>query len=87
MNYSYRIEFVRQAAKQFKSLSKQEQKRLKAKIDALVIEPRPNGVVKLSGTDNLYRIRVGSYRIIYNIQDNKLLILVVKVGHRRDVYR
>lgn len=84
---NYRIEFVRQASKQFKSLSKQDQKRVKAKVDTLVTEPRPNGVVKLSGKDNLYRVRAGNYRIIYNIQDNKLLVLVVKIGHRRDVYQ
>jgi len=84
---NYRIEFVRQASKQFKSLSKQDQKRVKAKVDTLVTEPRPNGVVKLSGKDNLYRVHAGNYRIIYNIQDNKLLVLVVKIGHRRDVYQ
>lgn len=84
---NYRIEFVKQAAKQFKALPNQEQQRLKPKIDALVKDPRPSGVVKLSGKDDLYRIRVGNYRIIYNIQDNQLLILVVKIGHRRDIYR
>ena len=84
---SYRIEFVRQASRQFKSLSKQEQKRIKSKIDALSTEPRPNGVVKLSGKDNLYRIRAGNYRIIYSIQDERLLVLVVKIGHRRDIYQ
>ncbi|MGL5941998.1 MAG: type II toxin-antitoxin system RelE family toxin [Waterburya sp.] len=78
---NYRIEFVKQAAKQFKALPKQEQQRLKLKIDALVKDPRPSGVVKLSGQDDLYRIRVGNYRIIYSIQDNQLLILVVKIGH------
>ncbi|MFN5473062.1 MAG: type II toxin-antitoxin system RelE family toxin, partial [Pseudanabaena sp.] len=46
-----------------------------------------DGVVKLVGEDNLYRIRVGNYRIIYSIQDNQLLILVLKIGHRRDVYQ
>lgn len=83
----YRIEFVKKAVKQFKTLSSQEQKRIKAKIDTLANEPRPNGVVKLSGKDNLYRIRVGDYRIIYSIKDTQLLILVVKIGNRRDVYR
>jgi mRNA interferase RelE/StbE len=84
---NYRIEFVKQAVKQFKALPNQEQQRLKPKIDALAKEPRPTGVVKLSGQDELYRIRVGNYRVIYNIEDNQLLILVVKIGHRRDVYR
>lgn len=84
---SYQIEFVKQAAKQFKILPTQEQERLKAKIDALVSEPRPVGVVKLVGEDNLYRIRVGDYRVVYVIQDDLLLILVVKIAHRREVYR
>jgi mRNA interferase RelE/StbE len=84
---TYRIEFVKQAAKQFKALPTQEQQRLQYKIDALAIEPRPSGVVKLAGEEDLYRIRVGDYRIIYRIQDNQFLILVVKIGHRREVYR
>jgi mRNA interferase RelE/StbE len=83
----YRIEFVKQAAKQFKALPNQEQQRLKPKIDALAKDPRPTGIVKLSGQDDLYRIRVGNYRVIYSIQDNQLLVLVVKIGHRRDIYR
>lgn len=84
---TYRIEFVSQAAKQFRTLSSQVQERLKAKIDALSTNPRPYGVTKLAGEDDFYRIRGGDYRIIYTIQDAHLLILVVKVGHRRDVYR
>ena len=84
---SYRIEFVRQASKQFKSLFKQEQKRIKTKVDALATEPRPRGVVKLSGKDSLYRIRAGNYRIIYSIQDKQLLVLAIDIGYRRDVYR
>ncbi|HZG40987.1 MAG TPA: type II toxin-antitoxin system RelE/ParE family toxin [Nodosilinea sp.] len=84
---TYRIEFTKPAAKQFKALQLQEQQRLKPKIDALSNEPRPSGVVKLSGEENLYRIRVGNYRIIYSLEDDQLLILVVKVGPRQDVYR
>ncbi len=84
---TYRIEFAKQAAKQLKSLSTEEQQRIKIKIDALANTPRPDGVVKLTGEDNLYRIRVGNYRIIYCIQDNQLLVIVLKIGHRRDVYQ
>ena len=84
---TYKIEFAKQAAKQFKVLPRQEQQRLKTKIDNLEIDPRPSGVVKLSGEQNLYRIRVGNYRIIYSIQDFQLLILILKIGHRKDVYR
>ncbi len=84
---TYQIEFVKQAAKQLRALPAQEQERLQPKIDALATEPRPIGVIKLAGEENLYRIRVGDYRIIYSIQDDQLLVLVVKIGHRRDVYR
>ncbi|VEP17086.1 hypothetical protein H1P_5470002 [Hyella patelloides LEGE 07179] len=55
-------------------------------IELLALEPRPVGVVKLSATENLYRVRTGDYRIIYKIQDKFLLIVITKVGHRRDVY-
>lgn len=84
---NYRIEFTKQAAKLFKKLSSQDRQRLKPKIDALAQNPRPSGVVKLSGEDDLYRIRVGDYRIIYSIENNRLLVLIVKIGHRKDVYR
>jgi len=63
---------------------------LKRVIKALVKleqEPRPPGVKKLSGEDELYRIRVGDYRIVYQIRDNELVVLVVRVAHRREVYR
>ncbi len=84
---TYRIEFVKQAAKQLKSLSSEEQQKIKIKIDALTNVPRPDGVVKLTGEDNIYRVRVGNYRIIYSIQDEQLLVLMLKIGHRRDVYQ
>ncbi len=84
---TYQIEFVNQAAKQFRTLPVQIQEQLKAKIDALSTNPRPHGITKLAGEDDLYRIRSGDYRIIYTIQDRQLLILIVKIGHRRDVYR
>jgi mRNA interferase RelE/StbE len=84
---TYRIEFAKQAAKQFRSIPIREQQRLRPKIDALITEPRHDGVVKLSGKEALYRIRVGDYRIIYTIQDDRLLVLILKIGHRKDVYR
>jgi len=84
---SYSIEFSNPAAKKFKSLPFQNQEQLKIKIDALSTDPRPDGIVKLIGEDNLYRLRVGDYRIIYALQDKKLVVLIVKIGHRREVYR
>jgi len=84
---TYRVEFAKGAAKQFKALPPQVQQSLERQINRLVLEPRPRGVVKLSGESDIYRLRVGTYRVIYQIQDQQLLVLVVKVGHRREVYR
>ncbi len=84
---TYQIEFSRQAARQFRNLPSQIQQRLKSRIDSLAAMPRPHGSEKLSGADQLYRIRVGDYRIVYAVEDNRLFVLVVKVGHRREVYR
>lgn len=56
-------------------------------IGALEANPRPDGVRKLSGSKDSYRLRVGDYRVLYRITDNELLVLVVKVAHRKDVYR
>ncbi|MGV0028692.1 type II toxin-antitoxin system RelE family toxin [Phormidesmis priestleyi] len=84
---SYQVEFTRPADKQLKALPVNVQERLQPKIASLAQEPRPIGSAKLQGNDDLYRIRVGTYRIIYKIQDDLLLVLVVTVRHRRDVYR
>lgn len=61
--------------------------RIAATIDALAGDPRPSGCRKLAGTDRLYRVRVGDYRVVYEIHDDRLLVLVIKLGHRREVYR
>ncbi|HOC57210.1 MAG TPA: type II toxin-antitoxin system RelE/ParE family toxin [Verrucomicrobiota bacterium] len=61
--------------------------RLVAAMRALASQPRPPGCDKLAGPENLYRIRVGDFRIVYQIRDEVLLVLVVKIGHRREVYR
>ena len=84
----YRVEFAPRAEREFKKLTRPVQVRLKTRIDALAEEnPRPKGVERLSGEEPLYRIRGGDYRVIYAIGDEVLLVLVVRVGHRRDVYR
>lgn len=83
----YKVEFSNSATKQFNKLSPQLQYRIQNKIDELVIEPRPNGVKKLQGDDNSYRIRVGDYRVIYQIEDDVLLVTVIKVKHRNEVYK
>ncbi len=62
-------------------------RRLRSAIDALEQEARPAGCVKLAGSPDLYRIRVGDYRIVYQVQDTQLVVLVLSIGHRREVYR
>lgn len=69
-----------------RAIPKQDLQRILARIAALATDPRPPGCEKLSGLER-YRIRQGSYRILYEIQDARLTVTVVKVGHRRDVYR
>lgn len=83
----YRIEFKRSAAKVLKKIPKRDRKRIRDKIDSLSESlPEPN-ITKMKGDNPFHRIRVGDYRIIYEIQDEILLILVLKIGHRKDIYR
>lgn len=84
---AYSITFATSAKRQFDKLPKPAQRRLGSIITQLSEDPRPPDVVKLSGEERLYRVRGGDYRAVYEIRDNQLLILVVKVGHRRDIYR
>jgi mRNA interferase RelE/StbE len=84
---SYQVEFTRPAARQFAGLPVDVQARLRPRIDALADNPRPQGVKKLVGEEELYRLRTGDYQIIYQVRDKVLLVLVVKIGHRRDIYR
>lgn len=84
---AYSIAFATAAKRQFDRLPKPAQRQLGAVVAQLADGPRPAGVVKLSGEEGLYRVRGGDYRAIYRIEDARLLILVVKVGHRRNIYR
>ena len=70
-----------------RKLERAVQVRIAHVIDSLGVNPRPRGVVKLSANENLYRVRTGDYRIIYSIEDDVLIVLVVALGHRREVYR
>jgi mRNA interferase RelE/StbE len=83
----YEVKFTKGARKMFRKLSQELQDRIQPKIDDLAIEPRPNGVKKLEGEENSYRIRVGDYRVIYDIFDDILVVNVVEVGHRNKVYK
>ena len=81
------IEFTGSAARALSKFNETLQSRIAAKIDALANQPRPPGVEKLHGHRNRYRLRVGDYRIIYEIQDRILLVQIVDLGHRREIYR
>jgi mRNA interferase RelE/StbE len=84
---SYRLEFSAKAARQFKALPAQVQKFLQSRLETLAENPKPQAVTKLSEYESLYRLRAGDYRIFFEIQKSSGVILVVKVGHRREVYR
>lgn len=83
----YQIEFTTSAAKEYRALPREIKRRVSVAIDGLSQEPRPHGVRKLSGHERLYRIRVGEYRILYEIDDDRVLILVTRVRHRNEAYR
>ncbi len=83
---SYSIVFKQSVAKDLRSIPKQDVLRILRRIEGLADEPRPVGVEKLSG-DEKYRIRQGNYRILYAIDDDVITVTIVKVGHRRHVYR
>lgn len=84
---SYRIEWQRSAVKEFEKLPKKEKASLIDKILSLADNPRPINSVKIVGSENTFRIRQGDFRVVYQIEDDVLVILIVKVGHRREVYK
>ena len=74
------------AAKELEAIPRKDRLRLVTRLKQLSSDPRPPGCEKLSGHD-LYRIRQGNYRILYSIEDDALMILVIRIGHRREVFR
>jgi mRNA interferase RelE/StbE len=82
----YKIVFRKTVAKDLRRIPSPDLRRILAVIDSLAEEPRPSGIEKLSEQEK-YRVRQGNYRIIYEIKDDEILVVVVKVGHRKDVYR
>lgn len=83
----YGVELVSSAAKEFRSLEDKIKRRVAVAIDALRENPRPTGMRKLRGHERVYRIRVGSYRVVYEIDDQARLVQVTRIRHRRGVYR
>ncbi|MDE0581309.1 MAG: type II toxin-antitoxin system RelE/ParE family toxin [bacterium] len=83
----YTVEISRRAIRSIAALPRKEEQRVRAAIKLLADEPRPPNCVALTGEQSVYRVRVGDYRIVYKVIDARLMILVIRVGHRRDVYR
>ena len=84
---SYRVEITPQAARQIRSLPRDILKRIDAAILSLAENPRPANCLKLQDSDNAWRVRVGDYRVIYEIEDGVLRVVVIRVDHRSTVYR
>jgi mRNA interferase RelE/StbE len=84
---SFRIEFARSATKDLRAIDRQWIPRIITAIENLANDPMPVGSKKLVGSDHSYRIRVGDYRVVYEILNSKLVVSVIRVRHRRDVYR
>ena len=83
----YTVEVTPAAGRQIRKLDRNTQKRILARIEKLEEDPRPRDAAKLQSPEELYRIRVGDYRIIYQVEDDRLIVLIVRVGNRREVYR
>jgi mRNA interferase RelE/StbE len=84
---TYRIELTPKAERDFNSLDGSVRRRIKQRIDSLAENPFPSGIKKIEGEDELYRLRVGDYRILYQVKGKILLVLIIGIGHRRDIYR
>ncbi|MCA1957765.1 MAG: type II toxin-antitoxin system RelE/ParE family toxin [Nitrospira sp.] len=83
---SYRLQIKPSAAKEIETLPQKDRQRVVARIQGLATDPRPPGCEKLSGREQC-RVRQGNYRILYTLHDADLLVMVIKIGHRREVYR
>jgi len=84
---TYRVEFTSAAAKEIRKLDPGVRNRILAAITALEGDPRPSGCKKLVGEDDAWRIRIGDYRVLYEVLDDVLVVTVVRVAHRREVYK
>jgi mRNA interferase RelE/StbE len=89
MKKNYKIVFNKRYLKDLEKIPRHAQKHIREKMAELAFNPRPEGCKKLQGSKDepLYRIRSGDYRIIYSIQDDVLLVLIIEVGHRRNIYQ
>ena len=83
---TYRIALSPMAARQLRKLDAQVRRRIQAALDLLAEQPRPPSATRLVGGAGEWRVRTGDYRIVYEIEEQRLLILVLRIGHRREVY-
>ena len=83
----YEVRISQTAAKQLRKLPREDQERVAAKASALATDPRPAGTQKLQGYEDVWRVRVGPYRILYSVADAEVIVIVLKVGHRSRIYR
>jgi len=84
---AYKVAILPSALDRLARVPRPDQKRLQAKIDQLSDDPRPAGAKRLHGKRELLRLRSGHYRVIYTVEDNRRAILIIRIGHRREVYR
>lgn len=84
---TYRISLSPAAARQLRKFDPQVRRRIQGVLELLAVEPRPPAATRLVGGAGEWRVRTGDYRIVYEIEDQELLVLVLKVGHRRQIYR
>lgn len=84
---NYKVEITTSAEKSLKKIPKKDIAKIVEAIQILAISPFPEGCRKLKGEEDVYRVRQGNYRIIYEVVENKLIILVLKIGHRKDIYK
>lgn len=84
---TYRVEISPAAARDLKKLDRQAQRRVQAAIEILAETPRPPSARQLVDSGGAWRVRTGDYRVIYEIHDDRILVLVLRAGHRREVYR
>lgn len=87
MKGSYRIRWKQSATKELRKLPRALIPRVLEAVEGLATDPRPHGTRKLAGTEHSYRLRIGDYRVVYSIEDEVLTVHVVRIAHRRDVYR
>ena len=84
---SYQVDLMRSAEKDLRRIDRPRVASVYQAMERLAEDPRPHGSKKLVGADRTYRIRVGDYRIVYEIEDEALVVLVIRVAHRREAYR